>query len=144
MYTSHYQTMRVSFEQICQGEAPWVALGNFMNDWYDYNKDRRSDLVGDPLPDTYPEEFHQWAAFCAASVEWFCTKYEVACPLWVYSPQYVLSRPWYTRGGEHTRQRLKEKTPEQFSRRNIFCGDRMFANKWEFAEEQARRRSAAI
>ncbi|HEY0757433.1 MAG TPA: hypothetical protein VGD98_26000 [Ktedonobacteraceae bacterium] len=29
-----YQTTRLSFEQIYQGERPWTALGNFMNHWY--------------------------------------------------------------------------------------------------------------
>lgn len=26
------QTMTLTYQEICQGEEPWVALGNFMND----------------------------------------------------------------------------------------------------------------
>jgi len=34
------QTMACAYQEICQGEEPWVALGNFMNYWFDYAKDR--------------------------------------------------------------------------------------------------------
>src|SRR5512146_2881044 len=90
-----YQTMRLSFEQICQGEREWTALGNFMNHWYSYHMDEREQLISDPLPGHYPPEFHRWAVFCAASVEWFCRTYEVACPTWVHDPRYMLDQPWF-------------------------------------------------
>jgi hypothetical protein len=32
---------------------------------------------------------------------------------------------------------LKQDTPEPFTRRNIYCGNRMFNNKWEVAEQYA-------
>ena len=84
------------------------------------------------------------AAFCAASVEWLCQRYNVPCPSWVDNPTYKLAEPWFDSPGAHkpeVRTRLIQKTPEPFTRRNIFCGDRMFANKYELAE-QHRRRSA--
>jgi hypothetical protein len=43
------QTMALTYQQICQGERPWVALGNFMNDWFDYAHDQRMQLVSEPL-----------------------------------------------------------------------------------------------
>ncbi len=47
------QTMAVAYAEICQGEDPWIALGNFMNDWFDYAKDRREQLVtGMSISDT--------------------------------------------------------------------------------------------
>src|SRR6266849_6171213 len=53
------------------GESPWVALGNFMNEWFDYAIVQRAQRIADPL--TLPEEPDtdalRWAAFCAASVE---------------------------------------------------------------------------
>jgi hypothetical protein len=97
MKRGHLQTMSVAFEQICAGERDWTALGNFMNYWYDYAKDRREALVADPLP-LYDERSlhqHRWAVFCAASVEWFCNKYCVPCPEWVHDPKYILSEPWF-------------------------------------------------
>ena len=75
MYLDQLQTMHLSFQEICQGERPWTALGNFMNDWYEYHKDRRAELVADSLPssEAYSPEIQRWAAFCAASTEWFCS-----------------------------------------------------------------------
>ncbi len=49
MYLDRLQTMRVTFEEICQGQDPWIPLGNFMNDWYAYHSDRRPELIADPL-----------------------------------------------------------------------------------------------
>ncbi|MGH2509165.1 MAG: hypothetical protein ACRDHZ_17435 [Ktedonobacteraceae bacterium] len=141
------QTMAVSYAEICQGEEPWVALGNFMNDWFDYAKDRRAELVVDPilLPEQSNAEMFRWAVFSVASVEWLCEKYKVACPSWVQNPCYLLAEPWFDSSGahkSHVRERLIQQTPEPFTRRNIYCGNRMFLNKYEFAEAYARRRSA--
>ncbi|MGZ3646676.1 MAG: hypothetical protein ACXVCM_22830 [Ktedonobacteraceae bacterium] len=131
-------TMALTYQAICQGERPWVALGNFMNEWFDYAIDRREHLIADPL--TLPEEpgvdaLH-WAAFCAASVEWLCARYEIPCPAWVYRSAYSLPEPWFDSPGAHkppVRQRLIQQTPEPFARRNVYCGNRMFANKYDFA-----------
>lgn len=68
------QTMAWAYQQICAGEAPWTALGNFTNAWYDYAKDIRvalvSELLGKPEADT--EHIRHWGAFCAAS--WRCSQ----------------------------------------------------------------------
>lgn len=143
MYLDQLQTMRVTFEEICQGQDPWIPLGNFLNDWYAYHPDRRPELVADPLPETSLPEMQKWATFCAASVEWFCNTYHVLCPSWVFSSRYVLSEPWFFHSREKVRLRLLATTPKEFSRRNIFCGNRLFTNKYEFAE-QYHRRSTAI
>jgi len=131
--------MAKAFSDICQGEDPWVALGNFMNYWFDYAKERRQQLIVDPLPDYEPSpELQRWATFCAASVEWFCHKYKEACPQWVYDPKYTLTTPWYDTlhpDLESIRARLIRTTPEEFARRNIYCGNRVYANKWEMAEQ---------
>ena len=133
MYLSQLQTMQRTFEEICQGQDPWIPLGNFMNDWYAYHADRRAELIADSLPDptTYSPTLHPWATFCAASVEWFCATYQVPCPSWVHSSIYQLPNPWFTRESMGVRQWLHETTPEPFRRRNIFCGNRMFLNKYE-------------
>ena len=141
----HLQTMALTYQEICQGERPWTALGNFMNDWFDYAKDRRAQLVADPI--SLPEGFnldpdtHRWAAFCAASVEYLCGRYEVPCPSWAHNSAYCLPEPWFDSLGAHkpeVRTRLIQQTPEPFTRRNIYCGNRMFANKYEIAEQYRR------
>lgn len=136
MRIDHLHTMSIAFQEICEGEQPWVALGNFLNYWWMYAKDRRYDLVADPLPEALEEEEYQrWAAYCAASVEHLCTKYDVPCPEWVHDPKYVLSAPWYYHSQERIRHWLISTTPDEFRKRNIYSGDRMFRNKYELAEQ---------
>jgi hypothetical protein len=76
------QTMALTYHEICQGEQPWVALGNFMNDWFDYAKGLRAELVATPisLPEPVNQETFRWAVFCAASVEYLCECYRVRSP----------------------------------------------------------------
>ncbi len=136
----HLQTMAITYQEICQGETPWVALGNFMNGWFGYAKDRQAQLVADPifLPESPDSETLRWATFCAASVEWLCERYGVPCPVWVHNPAYCLPKSWFDSPGAHkpqVRTRLIEQTPEPFTRRNIYCGNRMFNNKYELAEQ---------
>jgi len=136
MKKDQLQTMSITFRQICEGERDWTALGNFMNYWYAYAKDRRAELIAEPLP-AYDETSlyqHRWAVFCAASVEWFCNKYAVSCPSWVHDPNYTLSEPWFFHLHEPVKSRLMQTTPKEFTRRNVFCGDNIYANKWEFIE----------
>src|SRR6266571_3525325 len=82
--------MTRAYTDICQGEDPWTALGNFTNAWYDYAKRIRPSLVSDPL--VYPEHetayTRRWAAFCAASVEFLCDRYSLPCPEWVHDSRY--------------------------------------------------------
>jgi hypothetical protein len=134
MYLGHYQTMRLSFEQIRQGQDPWVPLGNFMNDWYVYHADERERLVCEPLPAGYTYGFQRWAAFCAASVRWFCATYEVLCPSWVDEAQYVLGEPWYMDDPSTLWLYLRETTAPEFTQHNIFCGNRLYTNKYELDE----------
>jgi hypothetical protein len=79
------QTMALTYQAISQGERPWIALGNFMNEWFDYAKDQRTQLIADPLilPEPPGTDALRWAAFCAASVEWLCERYEMPCPSWM-------------------------------------------------------------
>lgn len=140
---NHLQTMALTYKEICQGERPWVALGNFMNDWFDYAKDRRTQLVADPitLPASPDIDTLRWAAFCTASVEWLCERYGIPCPSWIQNSSYCLIEPWFDSPNSHKhelRQLLIQQTPEPFTRRNIYCGNRMFANKYEFVEQYRR------
>jgi hypothetical protein len=136
MSRDHLQTMNRSFQQICQGEGEWIALGNFMNNWFCYAKDRREELIRDPLLDYDRNSLvqHQWATFCAASVEWFCNTYHISCPSWVYNPKYTLEETWFFYTHEEAKAILRQTTPQEFTRRNIFCGDNCFDNKWELIE----------
>lgn len=135
------QTMVWAYHQICAGEDPWTALGNFTNAWYDYAKENRAALIHEPLeePAQNTEHLHHWAAFCAASVEFLCERYSVSCPKWVYEPKYTLLVPWY---GDNIidltntailQYRIKT-SPRPFAQRNIFCGNRLYQNKYEMSD----------
>src|SRR5579859_395922 len=133
------ETMRWAYQQTWAGEDPWTGLGSFSHAWYGYLKDRRAELVREPLekPENETEYTHRWAAFCAASVEFLCERYNVPCPDWVHDPYYTLETPWW-----HTRRAddpsicedLVKITPAPFARRNIFCTNRLFQNKYEMYE----------
>lgn len=133
------QTMALTYAEICQGETPWVALGNFMNDWFEDAKDQREQLVIEPIvlpPQPTPEQ-RRWAAFCAASVEWLCERYHVPCPPWPSDPAYTLAEPWFDdphADWPDVHEWLLHDTPEPFRRRNVYSGDRLFEHKSEFAE----------
>lgn len=133
------QTMARAYRQICEGEAPWIALGNFMNAWYGYATDIRAALISEPLtrPAQITEHTHRWGAFCAASVEFLCERYAIPCPNWVYDPCYTLIEPWYGDELDTTRpsvqQHLIQTTQPPFARRNIFHGSRIFQNKYEMS-----------
>ena len=133
------QTMRRAFQQICDGEDPWTALGNFRKAWFGYAKTCRQMLVTDPLlpPQESTEHTQRWAAFCAASVEFLCERYDVSCPQWVHDPAYTLAEPWYRTihlDDKSFCERIQKDTPAPFTKRNIFCGNRLFQNKYEMAE----------
>lgn len=136
-------TMQMTYEAITRGERPWTVLGDFMNYWFGYATDRREELVKDPIeePADVISDLHQWAVFCAASVEYLCEQYNIPCPDWVHQPVYMtLPDPWFQGLGAqkpHVQLRLRQQTPETFSRRNIYCGNRIFANKYEMAEAVA-------
>src|SRR5260370_1183872 len=141
------QTFRRSFEQICLGEEPWLPLGNFMHQFFGYYKHLRPELVYEPIevPDSPSSEQFQWAVFCAASVEYLCKKYEIPCPKWALNPQYSLEKPWHydiNADLPEVQEDLRQTTPEEFSRRNVFCGDRTYRNTYEYKGRQGRRKTA--
>jgi hypothetical protein len=143
------ETMVLAYEQICAGEDPWTALGNFTNAWYDYAKHTRATLVSEPLvrPEQETEYAHRWAAFCAASVDFLCERYGVPCPDWANDPCYILETPWwYTRQAHNPSMRahLLKITPAPFARRNIFCNNRLFQNKYEMYEWTQEARAKGI
>ncbi len=154
------QTLTQAYADIRAGELPWVALNEFFHEWFGYSVDQRALLVADPIVCENPAhlvraeqtaesaEHWRWAVFCAAAADYLCNRYNVPCPDWAQNPEYTLTEPWYSFGipavctPEH-RTRLERTTPEPLRRRNILGGDRVFANKYEFAEEMRRHQSGA-
>lgn len=132
-------TIAYAYQRICEGEDPWTALGDFSNAWYGYAKNTRSDLIKAPLtiPEQVTEHTHQWGAFSAASVEYLCNLYHLPCPNWTQAPDYILDTPWYhtiRKNDLEGQKQLKKVTPLPFAKRNIFCGNRLYQNKYEMYE----------
>lgn len=145
------QTLARAYANIRAGVAPWMALNEFFHEWFDYSRDQRAALVADSILPDGPEalltalggcetyDLWRWAVFCAAAADYLCDRYGVARPAWIEDPRYTLSEPWYGFGdpGATTpeiRTFLEHTTPEPLRRRNILGGDRVFANKYEFAQ----------
>jgi len=133
-------TLAQAYHALCQDEAPWVALGEFLHAWAEARPEERVHLVEEPLvvPDTANVEHVRWAAFCAGAVEWLCAQARLPCPVWAGDACFRLDAPWYDfdspgSGKEEVRRRLRQTTPEPLQRRNVWCGDRVFATKYEFA-----------
>jgi len=141
------QTFKCSFEEICAGEAPWIPLGKFMHQFFGCFSHLRLELTKESIeiPDNHSLEQFQWAVFCAASVEYLCQKYNISCPEWALNPRYSLEEPWYYALGAdlpRVQEKLRQTTPEPFAKRNIFCGNRVFNNKYEYEGRQGRRKPA--
>lgn len=138
------QTIKRAYQDIRNGDDPWVAIGDFSHDWFGNYAipDQRVRLVAEPIE--FPEgvsseeqlQLRQWGAFCAASVEYLCRQAGLSVPEWVSNPQYVLSEQeiFYTSPlayKQRVRDRLQQEAPEPFKRRNVFCSERVYANKYE-------------
>jgi hypothetical protein len=137
-------TLADAYRNISAGAEPWVALNEFLHEWSDYADSQRTELIFEPLPTgassgasepaTWP-----WAVFCAATADWLCERDGMQRPAWVDDPVYTLTAPWYCfdapgAAKPHVRSHLEHTTPEPFRRRNIVCGDRVFATKYAFAQ----------
>jgi len=130
-----WHTVAKVFDHICNNEMPWVAIGNFLNDWWAYAVDHRPELIEAPLAPASTLEMQRWAAFCAAMVEWLCWEASLPAPSWVHQECYILPEPWYLREQWSSRSKLLARTPAPFQKRNIFGGDRMFLHKWDMAKQ---------
>lgn len=125
-YYWHRYSAAESFERILQGEHPWVALGDFLDDWRRSQREDRLDLVARPLAQTSTPEEQHWAALFAAVIEQLCSSEGLPLPDWIAEPRYYLQDPWYpTARKEKLRRFMEETTPEIFKKRKVFAGDRV-------------------
>ena len=135
-YWWHRQTIAETFDRIvAQPEFPWVAIGDFLDEWRRSEREDRLALVEGTIasrdtiaqPAATTEEalfFQRWAAFCAATVEWLCWQSELPWPSWTGREEYHLQAPWFLYPGDLLRPWQLVSTPAPFKMRNIFGGDR--------------------
>jgi len=125
-YHWHRYSAAESFDRLRQGEDPWVALGDFLDDWRRSLHADRLVLVQEPLQEPLTPEEQQWAALFAATVEQLCTQEQLPRPSWTTIPKYYLSEPWYPGVRTEKLRRLQEETtPEIFKQHNVFGGEKL-------------------
>ena len=107
------------------GNTPWIAIGDFLDDWRRTPVGHRRELVTDPIAPAPTPDLQKWAAFCAAMVEWLCWQDGLAFPGWTNQDSYNLQEPWFLYKGWRLRAWQLATTPAPFKMRNIFGGDRM-------------------
>lgn len=136
------RTMQWVYREICLGEDPWTALSGFTHDFFRWRLvHARQELLDNPInvPGQPTSEQLQWAAFCAASVEYLAPRYDLMCPEWAHDPCYTLPEPWYLSEKAHwdssVREHYEASTPRAFRQRNVFCGLRVFMNKYVTSRE---------
>jgi hypothetical protein len=115
-----------SFQRLQQGENPWVAYGDFLDDWYRSRPEDRLMLAQEAPVEARNEDEQHWAALFAATVEMLCTQEQIPVPAWVTTPHYYLQEPWYPEARTANLRHLQEETtPELFKKHNVFSGDRI-------------------
>jgi hypothetical protein len=121
-YRWHRQTVAETFERICgrNSTTPWVAIGDFLDDWRRSAVEHRRELVVEPIAPT--PDLQKWAAFCAAMVEWLCWQDGLPFPEWTKQKSYRLQEPWFLYKGWRLRAWQLMTTPTPFKMRNIFWG----------------------
>jgi hypothetical protein len=123
-YHWHRYSASEGFQRIKQGENPWVAFGDFLDDWRRSYREDLLALVEQPLEEAVTLEEQRWSALFAAAVEQLCALDELPLPAWVNASRYYLSEPWYPEARtENLRRLLKETTPEIFKNHNVFGGE---------------------
>ena len=120
------QTAAETLRLIADGVDPWLALGQFQDDWRRTETSRRVDLVREPVPDV-PGEYLRWAALLAAAVEYLCAQDGAPFPSWTGRSEYRLPAPWFLYPGWRLRAWQLVETPVPFRLRNIFGGDRILS-----------------
>src|SRR5205807_1204306 len=124
-YWWHRQTASETFERISNGTTPWVAIGDFLDDWRTSAVQDRLELVNAPIAHASTPELQKWAAFIAAMVEWLCWQDGLPFPGWTDQQDYILTEPWFLYKGRNLRAWQLVTTPAPFKMRNIYGGDRM-------------------
>ena len=118
------QTAAETVRLIAAGTDPWLAIGQFLDDWRRTEVARRPSLVGEP-PTEVSGSSRPWAALLAASVEWLCARDGLPFPPWTSRTEYRLPEPWFLYPGWRLRAWQLAETPVPFRARNIFGGDRI-------------------
>lgn len=124
-YWWHRYTSAESFQRILDGEDPWIAIGDFLDEWKREQVHDRPDLVADPIASDAPADLRQWMAFFCAMTEHLCIQEDLPIPSWTQAAHSILAKPWFLYPGWRLKPWQLATTPPAFKKRNIFGGDRI-------------------
>lgn len=115
-------TVSQSFDRVRHGEDPWIAFGDFLDDWRRAEPDQRVLLVAEPVQTAERDPQRRWAALFAAAVDWLCWTAEprVETPDWLADEIYVLPTPWFVVEGTALRTWQLIESPTPFRMRRIY------------------------
>lgn len=122
-------TVAEAFARLQRGVNPWVAIGDFLDDWYvrAQSDETRRRMVRDEIALARSPQEVRWAAFFAAMSHTLSLAYNIGAPAWVGDSQYVLADPWFLAPGEPLRALQLVESPPEFKMRNVFPGDRVLS-----------------
>src|SRR5688572_12036344 len=112
------QTAEETLGLIADGIDPWLAVGQFLDDWRRTDREKRPELVNSP-PGPVSGVNSRWAALIAGAVDWLCVQDGLRAPAWIASPEYCLPEPWFLYPGWRLRAWQLMETPVAFRIRNI-------------------------
>ena len=115
-------TANQSFERIREGEDPWIAFGDFLDDWRRAESDQIAALIADPIKTNEADPLRRWAALFVAAIDWLCyiLDEDMAPPDWIADEVYVLPEPWFVIEHKAMRAWQLEQSPAPFRMRRIY------------------------
>jgi hypothetical protein len=121
------ETAESTWHRMAAGVSPWLAVGDFLDDWRRVPCHRHEGLVEAPPRLPEPPADLRWAAFLAGAVEYLLWQDGHPFPGWTKDARLFLDHPWFLYPGWRLRAWQLATTPAAFKVRNIFGGDRILA-----------------
>jgi hypothetical protein len=110
------------FGLLHEGEDSWIALGDFLDDWYRAEPDQRALMIAEPIVIDESDPNRRWAALFAAVVDWLCwiTEPYVDPPDWITDDLFTLPEPWFVSEGAALHDWQLVESPAPFRMRRIY------------------------
>jgi len=110
-------------------EQKELYFGDWLDEFYRSSKQLKQLMIDkEPL---YINSDKVFMCYLAATVEFLCHKYRLTTPIWVNSDKYMYKGIYYagnTKIREYKKY-LKDTSPIEFSKRNLFVGDNILKRK---------------
>lgn len=124
-------TLAAAFDLVTRGADPWLALGDFLDDWRRAEIDQRQELIRTPLVvgEDAGDDLRRWSALFAAVADWLCWRNSprLSRPSWLDQAVFRLDKPWFVMPGQKMRLWQLVHSPTPFRLRNIFTDESVIA-----------------